>query len=364
MDDREYMQRALNLARKGQGKTSPNPMVGCLLVRKNRIIAQGWHKVCGGDHAEINALKKAKRSARGATMVINLEPCYHFGHTPPCVDSILKSGIKEVVIGMKDPNPLTNGKSIIKLKRSGIKVKVGVLEKECRRLNEIFIKYVTTHMPFVAAKCAQTLDGKIATANGDSKWITSEKTRQLARSIRGRYDAILVGINTVLKDNPRLSAFPKTKRLKKIIVDSSLRIPLRASLFKNTPPQDCVIATTAKANRSKLKALQQKGVQVIFCPSREGKINLNFFFKKLAQQEITSILIEGGGQVVGSALKEKLVDKMYMYLAPKIIGDRRAVNSIDGLNVSRLHQCVQLDKMDMKKVAQDILLEGYVYRDR
>ena len=209
MQDDHFMQKALDLALKGKGETSPNPLVGCVIVKRNRIIAEGWHRRCGSDHAEIIALKKAGSQARGAEMYITLEPCNHYGRTPPCVDRIIKSGIKKVVIGMKDPNPLTNGKSIAKIGRAGIKTKIGVLKEESEIINEAFVKYIKKRMPFVAVKCAQSLDGKVATAKGQSKWITSEETRKLTRKIRDEFDAILVGITTVIKDNPRLNGSKK-----------------------------------------------------------------------------------------------------------------------------------------------------------
>ncbi|MBI5415190.1 MAG: bifunctional diaminohydroxyphosphoribosylaminopyrimidine deaminase/5-amino-6-(5-phosphoribosylamino)uracil reductase RibD, partial [Candidatus Omnitrophica bacterium] len=274
MSDNYFMHLALDLAVKGKGDTSPNPMVGAVIVKGNRVIAAGWHKRCGSDHAEVIALKKAGRRARGAKLYVTLEPCSHYGRTPPCVDQIIQSGIREVVTGMVDPNPLTRGKSIAKLRRVGVKVKVGILRREAGRLNEIFIKYMRGRMPFVAAKCAQTLDGKIATAAGESKWITSLKTRDHARRVRDEFDAICVGVNTVLKDDPRLNGARKTKRLKKIVLDSSLKTPLAARLFKGVRSLDCVIAVTRKASPAKIKQFQNKGARVIICPAKDGHVDL------------------------------------------------------------------------------------------
>ncbi len=354
------MQTALNLALKGKGKTSPNPMVGAVVVKWARVIATGWHRRCGADHAEIVALKKAGGRARGAKLYVTLEPCFHYGRTPPCVDQVIAGGIREVVIGMVDPNPLTRGKSIAKLRRAGIKVRVGILRPDAERLNEIFIKYMRSKMPFVAAKCAQTLDGKIATVTGESKWITSSKTRDYARRVRDEFDAILVGVNTVLRDDPRLNGAKKTKRLKKIILDSSLKTPLTARLFKGVRPADCIMAVTRKAAPAKIKQFQNKGVRVIISPVKDGHVDLKCLLKALAKEEITSILMEGGARVIGSALKEKLVDKLYIYVAPKIIGDQDARSSVVGVNTVNIGRSIRLKDLTSLNIGQDILLTGYV----
>ena len=362
MTDRDYMHKALQLALKAKGCTSPNPMVGALVVKNNRIIAEGFHRYCGGDHAEIIALREAKAQAKGATLYLTLEPCFHFGRTPPCVDAIIKAGIKHVVIGMKDPNPLTNGRSINKLKKAGVKVTVGVLENELRQANEVFIKYISSRLPFVVAKCAQTLDGKIATANGRSKWITSGRTRDFARNLRNDFDAILVGINTVLKDDPRLNA--PHKAIKKIILDQRLRIKENAKLLKGVNPANCFIATTAKADRKKLKRFEHKGMNIIVCPTKNGLINLRWLLRALARKEIVSILIEGGAHVIGSALKGDLVDKMHIYIAPKILGSQKALSSIDGLKADNINQSLKLKDVSFQKIGEDFFLQGYVHRHR
>lgn len=244
MNDLDFMKIAYQLALKGRLTTSPNPMVGAVIVKNGKIITQGFHHHRGGPHAEIIALEKTKQNLKGAKLYVTLEPCFHFGRTPPCVNAILQSGIKEVIIGMIDPNPMTKGKSIAKLRKAGVKVKVGVLQDTLFQMNESFVKYIKYKMPFIVAKTAQTLDGKIATRTGESQWITSAASRTYAHDLRNEFDAILVGINTVLKDNPGLNATRKS--LKKIVVDSSLRIPLSAKLFKKTKAQDCLMATTQK----------------------------------------------------------------------------------------------------------------------
>lgn len=361
--DLAYMRKALTLALKSKGETSPNPLVGAIVVQSKKIIAEGWHRYCGGDHAEVIALKKAGPKARGAKLYVTLEPCSHIGRTPPCVDKIIKAGIREVIIGMVDPNPVNNGKSISKLKRAGIRVKTGFLENELKKINEPFLKYITKKLPFVTAKCAQTLDGKIATASGESKWITSQESRDYAHRLRCEFDGILVGINTVLKDNPFLNAKKKIKPIKKIIIDSDLRLPLKANLFKNTNPSDIVIATMKDARENKFARLQKKGVSLIVCPRVSGiekRIQLRFLFKELARQEITSILIEGGGRVIGGALQEKLVDKFLIFVAPKIMGDQNALSSIRGLEMNRIDQLIKLRDVTVKRIFENILIEGYV----
>lgn len=360
MTDIDYMQKAYQLALKAKGRTSPNPMVGCLIVKGSRIVAEGWHRRCGGDHAENAALKKAGTRARGARMYVTLEPCGHYGRTPPCVDQIIKSGIREIVIGMKDPNPLTNGKSIAKLRRAGIQTKVGVLKGELGVMNEAFLKYIRKGVPFVAAKCAQSIDGKSATADGRSKWITSEAARRFGRGIRDEFDAILVGINTVLKDNPRLNGAKKRTGLQKIILDSSLRIPPNARLFSGIRPSHCIVATTAGASGRKKIALLKRGINVIVCPRREGRPDLKWLFKELAKRQITSVLVEGGAHVVGSALREKLVDKMYIYIAPKIFGDQKALSSVVGIDAAHVNKAIRLQKITLKEIGNDILIQGYI----
>ena len=357
----------MRLALRAKGKTSPNPMVGALLVKNNRLLAQGWHKYCGWDHAEIIALKNFKkngRSARGAKLYVTLDPCFHYGRTPPCVDQVIASGIKEVVIGMKDPNPRTFGKSIQKLKRSGVKVRSGILEPELKKMNEVFTKYITTEFPFVVAKCAQTLDGKVASSSGQSKWITSPKTREYARRIRNEFDAILVGANTVLRDDPLLDAHSRAKKITKIIIDSALKVSTRARVFKHTNPAQCIIATTKKASRRTVEQFQKQGVQVMICPQKAGMVDLKWLFKELAKREISSILIEGGPTVVGNALKAGLVDKMHVYIAPKVLGDQGALSAVQGFTVKNVNQSIRLKSVEIKKIGDDILLQGYVYRNR
>ena len=361
--DSDYMKMALDLAQRAKGQTSPNPIVGAVIVRNNKIIAEGYHRRCGADHAEVVALKKAGKSAKGAKLYVTLEPCSHFGRTPPCVDRIIQSGIEEVNVGMIDPNPVNNGKSILKLKHARIKTKVGFLKEELQKANESFIKFIRYRIPFVVVKSAQTIDGKIATALGQSKWITSKQSRNYAHHLRNDFDAILVGIGTVLKDNPRLNATKKSKRIKKIILDTTLRIPLQAQLFKNTIPSDIIVATTEKMKKDKYLLLKKKGVDTIICPPSYDGVDLSWLLKKLAQKEITNILVEGGSKIIGSLLKENLVDKFLIFIAPKIMGDERAINSVRGLTLNNINRLVRLKNLTFQKIGDDILIEGYVYRN-
>ena len=361
----KYMRLAMGLAERGRLTVSPNPMVGALIVKSGRVIAQGWHRRCGGDHAEVIVLKKAGRRAKGAAMYVTLEPCHHYGRTPPCVDAVIKGGIKEIFIGMRDPNPKTNGRSIRKLRAAGIKVHHGILEDQLRRLNEVFITYITRKRPFIIAKSAQTLDGKIATSTGHSQWITSEQSRRFARQERNRFDGILVGVNTVIRDNPRLTAGHPSKRLKRIVVDSNLRVPERAKVL--TQARDCIIATTHRASGAKVQRLEKRGAQILMAPSAGQKVSLPWLFKELARREISSVLIEGGATVIGQALKDKLVDKMIVYLAPKILGDQRAVSSVDGFQLNNVNRLLRLKDWQWRAIGPDMMMEGYVdyvYRTR
>ena len=359
-----FMNRAIQLAMMGKGMTSPNPVVGALIIKKGKVVAEGYHKKAGDDHAEVMALKKAGIRAKGAILYVTLEPCFHHGKTPPCCHAIKEAGIKEVVIGIKDPNPATNGKSIRWLRNKGVKVTVGVLKDEINILNEVFIKNMTKKLPFVVSKSAQTLDGKIATSIGSSKWITSEKTRKFTRVIRSDFDAILVGVNTVLCDDPELNGTGSKKHLKKIIVDSSLKTPLKAKLFKGMPKGFCYVATTQKASRRKITELKKIGANVIICPDKKGKVDLFWLFKYLAKDEMRSILLEGGSKIIGSALKAGLVDKMNIYIAPKVVGDQKALSSIDGLATKKISQVLELDRLTVKMIEKEVFITGYVLRNR
>jgi diaminohydroxyphosphoribosylaminopyrimidine deaminase/5-amino-6-(5-phosphoribosylamino)uracil reductase len=367
MDHIKYMKLALAEAEKGRGTTSPNPMVGAVIVKNGKIIAKGWHKRCGDDHAEIDALKKAGAKAKGAILYVTLEPCSHRGRTGPCTQAIIEASIKKVVIGAFDPNPQTHKKSLKILQSAGIDVEAGILEDELTVMNEVFNKYITQKMPFVEAKCAQTLDGKIATVLGESKWITSEEAREYAYRLRNQFDAIMVGINTVLLDDPRLNPIPHFKPIKKIVVDSSFQLSLKAKLFEDTNPSDVIVATTSKAAKTKVAQFVQKGIKVWITPTKgeHQHVDLKWLMKELAKEEIAHVLIEGGGRLIGRALRDGLVDRMMIYIAPKIIGDQSARSSIAGLNIMHINRALELKESTLKKFGPDFLIEGkvHVHRD-
>lgn len=365
MNNERYMQLAYELALKGRGRTSPNPMVGAVIVKNGRIIGRGYHACCGGDHAEIAALNEASSRAKGATLYVTLEPCAHHGRTPPCVNRIIDSGISKVVVGMKDPNPLMNGKSIALLRKFGISVEVGCLESKLVQLNEVFIKYIKEQMPFVTAKIAQTLDGKVATAKGHSKWITSGSTRAYARGKRDEFDAIMAGSNTVIKDDPSLNGVRRDRALKKIIVDSTLRLSLKAKLFDRVAPASVIVATTTRAPQNKIRSFEKKSVRVLVCEpaGKYHQVDLRWLFKELAKLEISSVLIEGGSTLIGQALKAGLVDRMMIYMAPRILGDQDGISSVRGLNITDINRSVGLEKITINHLKQDILVQGYVHRD-
>ena len=343
------MNRAWELALKGWGRTSPNPMVGAVLVKSGKIITEGYHHYCGAEHAEAGVLKKAGTKALGATLYVTLEPCGHTGRTPPCTKAILKAGIKKVIVGALDPNGLNNGKSLKFLRQQGIEVEQGLLAEELTHMNEAFNCWITTGMPFVTAKIAQTLDGKIACLDGESKWITASLAREYAHRLRFGFDAIMVGINTVLKDNPQLRTLPP-KRIKKIILDTHGKIPSRVKLLADTRPEDIYIFT-GKLTGKKIKA------QLIKSPFYKGKIDLKWVFKFLGEREVTSVLIEGGGAVVGEALARNLVDKMMIFTAPKIMGE--GLPSVRGLRSRNLSKMIHLKEMSFDKIGEDILIQGY-----
>ncbi len=359
MTDAEFMQRAIILARLGEGCTSPNPMVGCVIARRGRVVAEGWHKVCGGDHAEVEALKKAGAQAKGATMYVTLEPCAHWGRTPPCVDAVLAAGIKRVVIAMQDPDPRTRGKSIRKLQAHGVEVIVGVGGAEAAALNQAFIKYIRCGMPYVVAKVAQTMDGKAGTRSGRIRWITADTTRALARRRRRSFDAIIVGVNTVLADDPGLDA--PGRKIVKVIADSRLRTPLDAACFNGTRPGQVILAVTRKALPEKVAAFEAKGARVMRCPSRNGKVDLKALFKGLAKNGFIRILVEGGPTLVEAALQAGSVDRMHIYIAPRVLKAKDAVVGVDVvryLNASRLKVAV------VERTGKDIFIEAdYVHRD-
>lgn len=354
-----FINLALKYALKAKGKTSPNPIVGALVVKKGRIVAKGYHQKAGFAHAEIAALDQAGAKAKGATLYVTLEPCAHFGRTPPCVYRIINSGIKEVIVGMIDPNPLNNGKGIEMLKQRGIKVKVGFLEDILKKVNEVFLKYITKRIPFVTVKAAESLDGKVATRTGDSKWITSDKSRGYAHRIRQDYDAIMVGVNTILRDNPKLDAWFSERHPIKIVVDSQLSIPEDSNIFLSGSVIIVTLPTKPGQETENRKILSRKA-KILEVKEKEGQINLKDMMKKLANLEITNILVEGGGTLVGALFDEGLVDKVLFFISPKIIGGKDAISSVMGSGVSRIDSAIKLKDVKLKRIGEDFLIEGHI----
>lgn len=354
------MKRVLRLAEKGRGRTSPNPMVGAILVKRGKVVGQGYHAKAGEDHAEIIALRRANKNAKGATLYINLEPCTHYGKTPPCAPRVIEADVKRVVIGMKDPNALIRGKGVDTLRKAGLDVRVGVLEAECRRLNEAFCKYVLAKEPFVILKVASTLDGKIATREGDSKWISGEISRRFVHKLRDQVDGVLVGIGTVLRDNPMLTTRIKgTRDPYRIILDSRLKIPEEANVFGDFP-QRVIILTTDSAPADKVERLRKRGIRILILESKEGRVDLKVCLSKLAEIGIMTLLVEGGNEVNGAFLDERLIDKLLLFLSPRLIGDGQAPGIFGGRGVPNLQEAVLLREMKVKRIGEDLLLEGYL----
>lgn len=346
----------------GKGRTSPNPMVGALVVKGKRIIGKGYHKKSGTPHAEILALEEAGKDAIDSTLYVNLEPCCHYDKkTPPCTDVIIKSGVKRVVLSMIDPNPKVSGKGIKILRKAGIKVEKGILEEESMRLNEAYIKYITTGSPFVILKIASSLDGKIATASGESKWITGDKSRKKVHHLRSEVDAVMVGIGTVLKDDPRLDVrLVKGRDPHRIILDSKLKIPLNAKVLNTESEAKTFIATGPDAPKEKIAALKERGAEIIPVDLSEDYINLSSLMKELGSRGIMSLMIEGGSETNASALKEGIVDKVLLFISPKIIGGHDSKGSIGGKSPERLSDAIILRDIKMKRLGEDILIEGYL----
>lgn len=363
MNHQIFMKRALQLAEKGWGNTNPNPLVGAVIVKDNKIIAEGYHAEPGGDHAEIAALKNSTGDVRGATLYVNLEPCSHYGRTPPCAEAIIKNGIREVVISMTDPNPKVAGRGIQMLERAGISVTSGVLESEARRLNEIFIKYISSDSPFVIMKAAMTLDGKIASISGDSKWISGKESRQSVHWLRQRVSAIMVGSGTIIKDNPALTTRLPSGAGKdsiRIIIDSRGRIPLDCLAVSEKSAAKVILATTTNITSQKEKAFIDKGVHVIKADSPDGHVDLRKLMQALHALEIDSVLLEGGGGLNAAALGAGIVDKVMVFIAPRIIGGQQAVTPVEGPGIPLMRDAISLVDISASQSGMDILIEGYV----
>lgn len=360
MTDQQWMRQVLRLAEKGRGRTAPNPMVGAILVKGGQVVGRGYHVRAGEPHAEIVALQQAGEKARGSTLYINLEPCTHFGRTPPCAPRVVEARVRRVVIGMMDPNPRVKGRGIQSLSQAGIDVQVGILEKECQRTNEAFCKYIIKKEPFVILKVASTLDGKTATQKGDSKWITGEVSRRFVHRLRDQSDGVLVGIGTILRDDPLLTA-----RIKgghdpyRVVLDSRLRIPERARVLEGSPSK-AIIATTEEGSNEKMERLERKGVQILVLNSKEGRIDLKTCLQSLGAIGIMTLLVEGGSEINGSFLDEGAIDKFYFFFSSKWIGDEKAPGIFGGHGVQDLSKTIKLNQLRFRRMGEDFLLEGYV----
>lgn len=362
-----YMKRALELAKKGIGYTSPNPLVGAVIVKYGKIIGEGYHRAYGENHAEVNAFLDVEEhdveDARGATMYVTLEPCSHYGKTPPCANTIVEKGIKKVIIGLVDPNPLVAGKGIEILRNNGIEVITGVLEEECSKVNEAFLKYIVTGLPFCILKTAMTLDGKIASYTGQSKWITNELSRKYVHELRHSVAAIMVGIGTVLADDPLLTTRIENKEGKdavRVIVDSCARIPLDAKILNVKSKAKTIVATTERADKNKLKILEGMGIDIIITPIKNNGVDLVSLMKNLGERKIDSLLLEGGSELNYSALEEGIVDKINAFIAPKIIGGKGAKTSIGGIGKASMEEAILIKNIEIHNFGTDIMIEGYI----
>ncbi|HEX3030816.1 MAG TPA: bifunctional diaminohydroxyphosphoribosylaminopyrimidine deaminase/5-amino-6-(5-phosphoribosylamino)uracil reductase RibD [Bacillota bacterium] len=363
-EDRQYMKQALELAAMARGRTSPNPMVGAVVVKDNNIVGTGYHQKAGTPHAEVHALKAAGKDARGATIYVTLEPCSHHGRTPPCVEAILRAGISRVVAAMTDPNPLVAGRGLEQLRQAGVEVISGVMEAEARQLNEKFLKYITTKRPFVLLKAAMTMDGKIATHTGDSRWVTGEEARGYVHQLRDEYDAIMVGIGTVLADDPALTTRRPGVEGRdpiRIILDSEGRLPLEARVLTQSSDAPTVVAVTDRAPLHKLGQLEAAGARILrIKKDPEGRVDLLDLMDQLGQREISSVMLEGGAVVNSAALAAGIVDKVAMFIAPKIVGGIDAASPVGGQGVELMNQALELLNPTVRQFGRDILIEGHI----
>ena len=356
MTDQNYMLQAIQLAKQGEGWTNPNPMVGAVIVKNGRIIGKGYHKKCGELHAERNAIASLTESAEGATIYVTLEPCCHYGKTPPCTEAIIEQKIKRVVIGSRDPNPKVSGKGINMLQEAGIEVIEDFMREECDRLNPVFFHYITTKTPYVVMKYAMTLDGKIATKTGASKWITGEAARAEVQHMRHRYMGIMAGIGTVIADDPMLNVRVEGwKSPIRILCDSGLRIPLDGQIVKSAGKYRTIVAYADSENtEAKRKRLHEMGVETICCPDENNQVDLKKLMKYLGEEGIDSILLEGGGTLNDSALRAGIVQEVQAFIAPKLFGGMNSKTPVEGIGVRFPSEAVKLKCTDICQIGEDI----------
>jgi diaminohydroxyphosphoribosylaminopyrimidine deaminase/5-amino-6-(5-phosphoribosylamino)uracil reductase len=363
MDDQYFMQMALDLAIKGEGFTSPNPMVGAVVVKGGRVVGSGYHQIVGGAHAEVNAIDAAGKRANGATLYVTLEPCNHTGRTPPCTRRIVEAGIKRVVVAMIDPNKDVVGGGAEFLEQQGIRVTTGVCREQARKLIEAYVKFVRTRRPFVIAKCAATLDGRIATRSGDSKWVSGEKSRQFVHRLRHAVDGILVGINTVRTDNPSLTTRLPDGRGKdpvRIILDTHLAISPEAKLLRQESAADTILVVGKGVAQDKQAAFEKDGVRVIQSKLNNGLIDMDALMDRLGAMGLTSLLIEGGSRVLSSSFSTGIVDKVFFFYAPKILGGDDGFPICSGPGPEFMNQSIKVNNIKVRRSGDDVMIEGYI----
>ena len=363
--DRSLIKEALRLAARGSGRTSPNPMVGAVVARGDEVVGKGYHEAVGGPHAEVNALKKAGDRARGATLYVTLEPCNHHGRTPPCTEAVLRAGISRVVVGMRDPNPHVEGGGADYLRKHGLTVETGILEKECRLLNQAFIKHAVTGLPYVTLKAAATLDGCIATRSGDSRWISNEQSRRFVHRLRCAADSILVGIDTAIADDPRLTARPgrSCRQPIRIVLDTRLRLPVDSVLVKTAREVPVWVACGERADPQKERALSKEGVEVLRFPVHNDLVDLQGLLEEIGKRQVTSLLVEGGARVLGTFLDRQLADDFHFFYAPKILGDPEGSRMVSGGSRERMSDALRTFDVRVRRFGQDVLLSGRLRED-
>jgi len=355
-----YMEIALSLARKGLGRTSPNPPVGAVIVKGGKIIGKGYHKKAGEPHAEVLAIEDSNKYLTNSTLYVTLEPCSHYGRTPPCTDAIIKSGIKRVVIGTLDPNPIESGAGLERMKKAGIDVKVGILESECKNLIEAYSKYITTGIPFIAIKWAMSIDGKIATKTGDSKWLSSKPAIEFSHHLRDIYDAVAVGIGTVFVDNPLLTCrIDGGRNPVRLIFDTNARLLHTSNIVKTIGEARTILIHSKSAVKENLLKLKDKGIETIEVETKDGKVDILEALRQIGSLEITSILVEGGGSLIGSFVESKEYDKVFVNISPIIIGGREALSPVMNIGVEKVGDAIRLDRISYLFKGDDIIVVGY-----
>lgn len=356
------MRMALDLAARGRGLTSPNPMVGAVIVNGGEVVGRGYHQAAGGPHAEVHAIDAAGERARGGTLYVNLEPCNHTGRTPPCTLKIVAAGIRRVVVGMRDPNPAVPGGGADVLERQGIAVRLGVCTAEAEALNEVFVKFIQTRRPFVIAKCAATLDGRIATRTGDSRWVTGEESRAYVHELRQAADAILVGVETIMADDPQLTTRRRSGESRdplRVILDTRLRLPASARVVRHSSPAGTLIVTGPEVGAEAKRRIAGPGVEILEADTRGGRIDLERLMARLGGRGITSVLIEGGSRVLGSAFRDGVVDKAFFFIAPLITGGDDGLPVCRGEGVDRMRECLRLTRIRTRRFGDDLMIAGY-----